>query len=69
VRPPRSPARRAACPLADPERDIDTEASTGCISRRAGVTFRLVEGKIVEGVRMMDDSLDARWAKAAPAAV
>jgi ketosteroid isomerase-like protein len=33
------------------------------------VTFKLVGGKIVEGVRMMDDSLDAHWAKAAPAGV
>lgn len=31
------------------------------------VTFKLVDGKIVEGVRMMDNSLDAHWAKAAPA--
>lgn len=33
------------------------------------VTFKLVDGKIVEGVRMMDDSLDAHGAKAAPATV
>lgn len=32
------------------------------------VTFRLVDGKIAEGVRMMDRSLDAHWAKAAPSA-
>jgi hypothetical protein len=33
------------------------------------VTFKLVDGKIVEGVRMMDQDLDAHWARAAPETV
>jgi ketosteroid isomerase-like protein len=43
--------------------DIHGERHAGSVA----VTFRLVDGKIVEGVRMMDGSLDRHWAKAAPA--
>jgi ketosteroid isomerase-like protein len=43
--------------------EIDGEHHEGHVA----VTFKLIDGKIVEGVRMMDTSLDAHWAKAASA--